>query len=204
MIFDPKVVSRFADCGVMVLDSATDMLPAALKYLGLDPDSKKPEDLDRAAAAIKAIRPYVTLDTTAYTTALAEGRACLVLGYSGDIIQVRRLTDGKRDIRYVLPREGALTYMTVGAIPKDAPNPEGALRFLDFLMDPEMAAASSRVTRYANAIPAAMPLMPKSITDNPLIYPPPEVRARLYTISAGTVAQMREMTHAWIEIKRSE
>jgi putrescine transport system substrate-binding protein len=137
-------------------------------------------------------------------TALAEGQACLALGYSGDIIQVRRQTDGKRDIRYVIPREGALVYITVAAIPQEAPNPEAGLRFLDFLMDPAMAAASSRVTRYANAIPAATALMPKSITDNPLIYPPADIRARLYTISAGTARQMREMTRAWIEIKRSE
>jgi putrescine transport system substrate-binding protein len=204
LMFDPAVVAKFKDCGVRLVDSPTDVFPAALRYLGLDPDSKKPEDLDKAAEAIKAIRPYVTLDTATYAQALAEGQACLVLGYSGDIIQVRRQTDGKRDIRYVIPREGALTYMTVAAIPKEAPNPEAGLRFLDFLMDPAMAAASSKVTRYANAIPAATPLMPKSITDNPLIYPPPAVRARLYTISAGTARQMREMTRAWIEIKRSE
>ena len=203
MLFDPAVVAKFKDCGVRIVDSPTDVFPAALKYLGLDPDSRKPEDLDKAAEAIKAIRSYVTLDTIDYTTALIEGRACLVLGYSGDIIQVRRQTDGKRDIRYVIPKEGALAYMTVAAIPKEAPNPEAGLRFLDFLMDPETAAASSKLTRYANAIPAATPLMPKSITDNPLIYPPSEIRKRLYTIGAGTPPEMRALTLRWIEIKRS-
>jgi len=204
LLFDPAVVAKLKNCGVRIVDSPADVFPAALKYLGLDPDSKKPEDLDKAAAAVKAIRPYVTFDTMTYATALAEGQACLVLGYSGDIIQMRRQTEGKRDIHYVIPREGALTYMTVAAIPKEAPNPEAGLRFLDFLMDPEMAAASSRVTRYANAITAATPLMPRSITGNKLIYPPAEVRARLYTISAGTAEHMRDMTRAWIEIKRSE
>lgn len=203
MLFDPAVVSKFQDCGVRVVDSPTDVFPAALKYLGLDPDSKKPEDLDKAAEVIKAIRPYIKLDTPTYAYALQDGDACLVLGYSGDIIQTRRNLDGKRDIRYVIPKEGALTYMTVAAIPKSAPNPEAGRRFLDFLMDPGMAAASSRVIRYANAIPASLPLMPKSISDNPLIYPPADIRARLYTISAGTAPQMREMTLAWIEIKRS-
>jgi len=203
MLFDPAVVAKFKDCGVRMVDSPTDVFPAALKYLGLDPDSRKPEDLDRAAEAVKAIRPHVMLDTVNYATALGEGRACLVLGYSGDIIQVRRQADGKRDIRYVIPREGALAYMTVAAIPKEAPNPEAGLRFLDFLMDPETAAASSKVTRYANAIPAATPLMPKSITDNPLIYPPAEIRKRLYTIGAGTPQEMRDLTLRWIEIKRS-
>ena len=204
LLFDPAIVSRFKDCGVRIVDSPTDVFPAALKYLGLDPDSKKPEDLDKAAEAIKAIRRHVTLDSVDYHTALANGEACLVLGYSGDILQMRRQMAGKRDLRYVIPREGALAYMTVAAIPKEAPNPEAGLRFLDYLMDPEMAAASSQVTRYANAIPASTALLPKSISENPLIYPPPEVRARLYTISAGTAQQMRALTLSWIEIKRSE
>jgi putrescine transport system substrate-binding protein len=203
LLFDPAVVAKFKDCGVRLLDSPTDVFPAALKYLGLDPDSRKPEDLDKAAAAIEAIRPFVTFDTATYSTALGEGRACLVLGYSGDIVQTSRQTAGTRDIRYVIPKEGALAYMTVAAIPREAPNPDAGLRFLDFLMDPETAAASSAVTGYANAIPAATALLPQSISGNPLIYPPADVRARLYTIGAGTPEEMRDMTLRWIEIKRS-
>lgn len=203
MLFDPAVLARFKDCGVRVVDSPTDVFPAALKYLGLDPDSKKAEDLDKAAAAITAIRPYVKFDSSTYHDALAGGDACLVLGYSGDILQARERAAGRRDLRYVIPKEGSLAYMTVAAIPKEAPNPDAGLRFLDYLMDPEMAAASSKVSGYANAIPAATALLPKSISENPLIYPPPPVRARLYAISAGTPEQMREMTLSWIAIKRS-
>ena len=90
MIFDPAIVSRFVDCGVMMLDSPTDVFPAALKYLLLDPDSKKTEDLEKAAAVIKAIRPFVRkFHSSEYINALAGGDICLTFGFSGDIFQAR-------------------------------------------------------------------------------------------------------------------
>jgi putrescine transport system substrate-binding protein len=205
MIFDPAVVSKFADCGVMVLDSATDVFPAALKYLGLDPDSKKTEDLAKAADVVKAVRPYIRkFHSSEYINALAGGDICLALGFSGDIFQARdraaKATE-KRDIAYAIPKEGSLLWIDVAAIPRDAPNPDQASKFLDFMMDPRVAAASSEITGYANANEAATALMPKSITGNPLIYPPPDVRARFYTITAGTAEQVRERTRLWTAIK---
>ncbi|HYX03466.1 MAG TPA: polyamine ABC transporter substrate-binding protein, partial [Reyranella sp.] len=180
MIFDPAVISKFKDCGVMVLDSATDVLPAALKYLGLDPDSKKTEDLAKAADVVKAVRPYILkFHSSEYINALAGGDICLAFGYSGDIFQARdraAKAKDKRDIAYAIPKEGSLLWIDVAAIPKDAPDPAQALSFLDFMMDPKVAAASSDLTGYANANKAATALMPKSIVDNPLIYPPPDVR----------------------------
>jgi putrescine transport system substrate-binding protein len=205
MVFDPAVVSKFKDCGVMLLDSATDVLPAALKYLGLDPDSKNTGDLDKAADVVKAVRPYIRkFHSSEYINALAGGDICLAFGYSGDIFQARdraAKAKDKQDIAYAIPKEGALLWIDVAAIPKDAPDPAEALRFLDFMMDPKVAAASSDVTGYANANQAATPLMPKSITGNPLIYPPAEVRARFYTITAGNAEQVRERTRLWTAIK---
>src|SRR5882724_5240531 len=130
MIFDPAIVSRFVDCGVMVLDSPTDVFPAALKYLMLDPDSKKTEDLEKAAAVIKAIRPYVRkFHSSEYINALAGGDICLALGFSGDIFQARNRAAAaaqKRNIAYAIPNQGAMLWIDVAAIPTDAPNPEAA------------------------------------------------------------------------------
>ncbi|MBV8192299.1 MAG: polyamine ABC transporter substrate-binding protein [Alphaproteobacteria bacterium] len=205
MVFDPAVVSKFKDCGVMILDSPTDVLPAALKYLGLDPDSKKPEDLAKAAAVVKAVRPYIRkFHSSEYINALAGGDICLAFGYSGDIFQARdraAKAKDKRDIAYAIPKEGSLLWIDVAAIPKDAPDGDEALRFLDFMMDPKVAAASSALTGYANANKAALPLMPKSITGNPLIYPPTDVRERFYTVTAGTAEQVRDRTRLWTLIK---
>jgi len=205
MIFDPAVVSKFADCGVMVLDSATDVFPAALKYLGLDPDSRKPEDLAKAADVVKAVRPYIRkFHSSEYINALAGGDICLAFGYSGDIFQARdRAAKAKdrQDIAYAIPREGSLLWIDVAAIPKDAPNPDNALRFLDFLLEPKVAAASSELTGYANANTPATALLPKDISGNPLIYPPADVRAKFYTITAGSAEQTRERTRLWTTVK---
>jgi len=204
LVFDPSIVSRFADCGVMMLDSPTDVIPAALKYLGHDPDSKKPEDLAQVSDVLKAIRPYIRkFHSSEYINALAGGDICLAFGYSGDILQARdraSKASEKRTIAYALPREGALLWIDVAAIPKDAPHPEQAYRFLDFMLDPKVAAASSALTGYANGNAAALPLMDRSISENPSIYPSADVRARLYTISADTPEQIRERTRLWTTI----
>ena len=205
MIFDPAIVSRFVDCGVMVLDSPTDVFPAALKYLGLDPDSKNSADLEKAAAVIKAIRPYIRkFHSSEYINALAGGDICLAFGYSGDIFQARdraAKAAEKRDIAYAIPNQGAMLWIDIAAIPKDAPDPAEANRFIDFMLDPKVAAASSDLTGYANANTAATPLMNKSITDNPLIYLSADNRARLYTITAANAAEVRERTRLWTSIK---
>ena len=205
MIFDPAVVSKFQDCGVMLLDSATDMLPAALKYLGLDPDSKKPEDLAKAADVIKAVRPYVRkFHSSEYINALAGGNVCLAFGFSGDIFQARdrgSKAASKVDIEYAIPKEGSLLWIDVVAIPKDAPNQANAYRFLDFMLEAKVAAASSELTGYANGNKAAFALLPKDISGNPLIYPPQDVRAKFYTITAGTAEQVRERTRLWTSVK---
>jgi putrescine transport system substrate-binding protein len=205
MIFDPTVVSHFVDCGVMVLDSSTDMLPAALKYLGLDPDSRNAADLKKAADVIKAVRPYIRkFHSSEYINALAGGDICLAFGYSGDILQARdraaKATE-KREIAYAIPKEGALLWIDVAAIPKDAPHPEEAYRFLDFMLDPKVAAASSAITGYANGNAAATSLLAKSIAENPAVYPPAAMRAKLYAITAANAEQVRERTRLWTAIK---
>jgi putrescine transport system substrate-binding protein len=205
MIFDPALVSRFVDCGVMVLDSPTDVLPAALEYLGLDPDSKNTADLKKAADVIKAVRPYIRkFHSSEYINALAGGDICLAFGYSGDILQARdraaKATE-KREIAYAIPREGALLWIDVAAIPKDAPHPDEAYQFLDFMLDPKVAAASSTITGYANGNAAATRLLDKSISENPEVYPPDAVRSKLYTITAANAEQLRERTRLWTAIK---
>ena len=205
MVFDPAIVSRFADCGVMMLDSATDMFPAALKYLGRDPDSKSGDDLAQAADVLKKVRPFVRkFHSSEYINALAGGDICLAFGFSGDILQARdraAKAAQKREIAYGLPKEGAMLWIDTAAIPRDAPNPDAAHRFLDFIMEPRVAAASSALTGYANANVPATALLDKSITDNPWIYPPAEARAKLYTITAANAEQTRERTRLWTGLK---
>jgi putrescine transport system substrate-binding protein len=205
MVFEPSIVSRFAACGVMVLDSPTDVFSAALKYLMLDPDSKKSEDLKKATELLKAIRPYIRkFHSSEYINSLANGDICLALGYSGDILQARdraAKATQKREIAYAIPTQGTMLWIDVAAIPKDTPNPDNALKFLDFMLEPKVAAASSVLTGYANANLPAIELLDKSITGNPAIYPSPGDRSKFYTITPGTAEQVRERTRLWTAIK---
>jgi putrescine transport system substrate-binding protein len=208
MIFDPAIVSRFTDCGVMILDSATDVLPAALKYLHLNPDSKKSDDLAKAAKVVEAVRPFIRkFHSSEYINALAGGDICLAFGFSGDILQAKdraAAAPEKRVINYAIPHEGTMVWIDVAAIPKNAPNVDNAYRFLDFMLEPKVAAASSTLTNYANGNAAATPLLASSISGNKSIYPTADARANFYTITAGTAAEVRERTRLWTSIKTGQ
>lgn len=204
ILFDPAIVSRFKACGVVILDSATDVIPAALTYLGLDPDSKSPDDLAKATDVLMKIRPYVRKwQSSEYINDLANGDICLAFGYSGDIKQAaKRAEEAGRGVKieYAIPSEGALLWTDTWAIPADAPNVAAALRFLDFVLQPDIAARNTNFIGYANAVPASLKDVAPAIKDDPTIYPPAEVRKRLYTISPADRAYERQRTRAWTRV----
>lgn len=205
LLFDPAIVSKFKSCGVMMLDSPTDVIPAALKYLGLDPDSKKTEDLDKAAEAVLKIRPYVRkFHSSEYIDRLANGDICIAFGFSGDVIQAsNRANEAKKGVKvaYSIPTEGALFWVDTMVIPKDAPNPDLAHLWIDFMLKPEIAASSSDFVGYANGNKAAFPLVSEEVRNNPSVYPPAEVMARLYTLTPADRDYERARTRAWTRIK---
>ncbi|MGE0152429.1 MAG: polyamine ABC transporter substrate-binding protein [Reyranellaceae bacterium] len=205
MIFDPAVASKLKDCGIMVLDSPTDMIPAALKYLKLDPDSKDPADLEKAAAAFKAVRPFIRrFHSSEYINALAQGNICVAFGYSGDILQAAdRAANSKNkvNIEYAIPKEGALLWIDVMAIPASAPHLENAYKWIDYLLDPKVAAESSNFVGYANGNAKAKEFLDKEVAENENIYPSDEVMASLYTISAADRKYDQARTRAWTSIK---
>ncbi|HKU99778.1 MAG TPA: polyamine ABC transporter substrate-binding protein [Vineibacter sp.] len=206
LIFDPAVVAKFKDCGVMLLDSPTDVLPAALLYLGLDPDSKKPEDLEKAADVVRKVRPSIRKFTSAeMIDALARGDICVAFSFSGDILQARdrgaKAKPKAVEVTYSIPKEGSQLWIDVMAIPKDSRNVEEAHRWIDYLLEPRVAAASSDAVGYANGNRAAVPLMKKEVSGDPLIYPPDAVRAKLFTISPGDQENTKLRTRLWTNIK---
>jgi len=202
MLFDPAIVSRFKSCGVIVLDSPTDVFPAALAYLGLDPDSKSPADLEKAAAALAAIRPHVRRwHSSIYIDALASGDACLTFGFSGDIKQAAKRARKGVTVEYAIPVEGAQTWIDTAAIPADAANAANAHRFIDFMLRPEIAALNSSFLGYAVAIPAALPRIDEAVRSDPGVYPPAEVQRRLYTITPSDLEFDRLRTRAWTRVK---
>jgi len=200
MVFDPEVVSKFQACGVIILDSPIDVIPAALRYLGLDPNSHRTDDLEKAAAMMGKIRRFVRkFNSSEYINELANGDACVVYGYSGDIIQAgRRAAEAKRGITvaYAIPREGGLQWIDAMAIPKGARHPGNAHLFLDFMMRPEIAAMNSNFIGYANGVRTSVPLLDPAIRDNPNIYPSDAVRQNLYVTTPPPRAYERTRTRA--------
>jgi putrescine transport system substrate-binding protein len=204
MLFDPAVVARFQRCGVVILDSPTDVIPAALAYLGRPPDSKTKEDLDAATEMLMKIRPFVRKwHSSEYINDLANGDACLAFGFSGDIKQAaKRAAEAHKDYKvvYLIPQEGSQVWIDTWAIPADAEHADAAQRFLDFVLRPDIAALNSNKIGYANAVLASRPLIDPAIRDDPTIYPPADVRKRLYTISAPDRAYERLRTRAWTRV----
>jgi putrescine transport system substrate-binding protein len=205
LMFDPAVLAKFKDCGVAFLDSPVDVLPAALLYLGLDPASQNQADLKRATDLMMSLRPFIRkFDSSGYLNDLANGDLCLVWSYSSDgLIAQRRAAQANKNvhIRYVIPKEGAQLYIDAMAIPKDAPHPELAHMFMDFLMRPEIAAAQVNSLYIQAGNKAAENLITPAILSDPAIFPPPEIRNLLYV---GTVAKPdfdRLRTRAWTRIK---
>ena len=201
LLFDPAILARFKDCGVSVLDDPTDMVATALLYLGKDPNSEAESDLAAAEALLMKIRPYLrTIHSSQYIDQLANGELCIAVGYSGDILQARDRADeaGRPiDIRYSIPREGALMWFDTLAIPADAPHPANAHRFIEYLLRPEVAAMNSNFVYYANANAKATSLLDEELRDDPGIYPPPEVKARLHANLAKSPAFTRALNRSW-------
>lgn len=208
MFFDPEIVSKFADCGVSLLDAPAEVIPAALNYLGLDPLSEDPDDLARAEELIMSIRPYIRyFHSSQYISDLANGDTCLAHGYSGDVLQARDRADEADagvEVAYVIPKEGAVIWFDMLAIPADAPHPDNAHKFIDFVMRPEISADISNYVWYANANQASYDLVDEEVTSDPGIYPPPEVSANLFATRAYSPRFDRLLTRAWTRIKTGQ
>jgi putrescine transport system substrate-binding protein len=205
LIFDPAKAERLADCGISLLDDPTEVFSAALLYLGKDPNSTAKADLDAASELLQRVRPYIRyFHSSQYINDLANGDLCVAHGYSGDVLQARdRAVEANNNVEVALaiPREGAVLFVDVMAIPADARHPDNAHRLIDFLMTPAVVARISNFVGYANAIPDSLPLLDQSVRDNEGIFPPKEVQARLVAPAELAPAEQRARTRAWTRVK---
>lgn len=208
LIFDPATIAKLADCGVSLLDAPAEVFPAAINYLGLDPTAKREEDLAKAQELLLKVRPHIKyFHSSQNINDLANGDICVAMGWSGDMLIARDRAaeaDAGVNVEYLIPKEGALMWFDLLAIPAGAPHPNNALAFIDYIMRAEVAAAISNYVFYANANSAATLLVDADVKDDPAIYPPPETVKRLYVDPANTQEYDRALTRAWTRVKTGQ
>jgi putrescine transport system substrate-binding protein len=208
LIFDPQYAEKLADCGISLLDSPTDVLPSAMAYLGIDPTSTETEDLEAAAALLEKVRPYIRYyHSSQYISDLANGAICVALGFSGDIfIAADRAEEAGTgaEIQYYIPKEGALLSFDMLAIPADAPHPDEAHAWINFIMKPEVTADITNFVYYANANVPAMEFVNPEIADDPAIFPPPEVKEKLFPSVTYEPRTDRTITRLWTTLKTGQ
>ena len=212
MVFDPAIVAKFKDCGVMMLDADDEVIPAMMNYLGLNPDSKDPADFKKAQDALSKVRPFVRkFHSSEYINAIANGEICIALGWSGDFSiagsraaeKNKTITDESKqtEIAYFIPKEGAQMWFDSMAIPADAPDKEEAYAFINYMQRPEVAAKNTNFVSYANGNLASQKMVTPDILANPNIYPDAATQKRLFTITPFDKKAQRALTDTWRAIK---
>jgi putrescine transport system substrate-binding protein len=208
LLFNPKYVSKLADCGVTVLDSADEVLPIAMHYLGYNPGSEDAKGLKAAEDLLMGMRSYVRyFHSSRYITDLANGEVCLSVGYSGDVFQARdRAAEANNGvvIDYAVPKEGTIIWFDVMAIPAGAPNLANAYKYINYILEPETMAGITNFVWYAHAVPKALPFTDPEIVSDPAIFPPPDVQAKLFPNALHSPRFTRDMTRAWTRIRTGQ
>jgi len=205
LVMRPELASKLKGCGIYMLDSPEDLFPGILAYLGLNPDSKRPDDLQKAGEALFKVRGNVQkYHSSEYINALANGDICVAVGYSGDVLQAKKRSEEARndvELQYIIPREGALMWFDSMAIPADAKNVAEAHEFINFMMRPQMAAANTNFVSYASGNLAAKEFVDPAILNNPGIYPDEATFKRLFTNTAYDERSQKLVTRLWTRVK---
>jgi putrescine transport system substrate-binding protein len=208
MIFDPEIASQLADCGISWLDAPADMYPAAFAWMGLDPQSTDAADFEAATEMMVAAREYVRyFHSSQYISDLANGETCVAVGWSGDVLQAADRAEAAGqgvNVWYAIPREGAMQWFDMMAIPADAPNPENAHAFIDFIMRPEMSAAITNYVWYPNANAASWEMVDEEIFTDPAIFPTAEVTETLFTGVTYDSRTDRTATRLWTRVRTGQ
>ncbi|QDL90485.1 polyamine ABC transporter substrate-binding protein [Paroceanicella profunda] len=208
LVLDPANAEKLASCGISMLDAPTEILPIAMNYIGLDPRSTERDDFEKGADALMKVRPYVRyFHSSQYINDLANGDVCVSIGWSGDVFQAQaRAAEAENgvEIKYVIPDEGALQWFDMLAIPKDAPHPELALEFINFIMDAQITADITNYVWYANANAASMPMVDEEIKSDPGIFPTEKAKERLWGAPVYDSKVDRVVNRLWTKIKTGE
>jgi putrescine transport system substrate-binding protein len=207
-IYDPKLAAKFKECGLSLLDAPDEILKTVLAWMGRDPNSQQEEDLKAAEAKLMPIRPFIRkIHSSQYIDDLANGDLCIAVGWSGDILQARdRAAEAGQGvkIKYAIPKEGTIVWFDMLAIPADAKHPKNAHAFINYLMEPQVAANNSNFVNYANGNAASFPMVSDEVKSDPGVYPTPEVKAKLFPSLAYGEDFQRLMNRMWTKFQTGQ
>jgi spermidine/putrescine-binding protein len=207
IFLDPNIARTLSQCGLAFVDEASDVVPTLVAYLGGDIGKIGIADLEAVDQALSKVAPYIKVVSVArYIDELAEGKYCAVVGYSGDMFMAREAakTAAKGKISYHVPIEGSQLWFDLMVVPTNAENVDAAYRFLNFLLEPEVAAANTNFLQYANPNKASAPYIEPALMDDPGLYPPPEVLSRLEVLTPITANVEAELTRIWAKLPKAE
>ncbi|MFT4574552.1 MAG: putrescine transport system substrate-binding protein, partial [Marinomonas primoryensis] len=193
------------DCGIAVLDSPAEVMSIVNNYRGIDPNSEDKDELIESTKLMSIAQDNVRyFHSSKYISDLANGDVCVAIGYNGDILQSQSRAEEAGqgvDIKFVIPKEGTLVWFDLMAIPADAPHPEAAHKFIDFILKKDIAAAISNYVFYAVPNTAAVSLLDEEVATNKGVYPTQEVKEKLFVQIAHAARFDRLLTRAWTNIK---
>lgn len=205
LVFKPENIQKLASCGVAFLDAPAEIIPAALFYSGLDPNSTDADDYAQAEALMLSIRPHITyFHSSKFITDLANGDICVAVGWSGDILQAAARAEEAANgevVKYAIPEEGAPMWFDMMVMPVDAKNVDNAYAFLDYILRPEVIAGVSNYVAYANGNKASLPMIDANVLNDPGVYPSEETLNKLFTLAELPANIERLRTRAWTRIK---
>lgn len=208
MIFDPEIAEKFQDCGIAWLDTQTEMFPAAMRYLGLDPTSTAEADFNAAAELLGTVRHTVRyFHSSQYISDLANGEICLAVGWSGDVLQAAERAEevgSGVEVGYAIPGEGAHLWFDMLVIPADAPNPEGAHAFINFILDAQVAADITNYVMFPNGNAASLEFIDPEVLADETIYPSDEAQAGFWTLSPYDNRTDRLVTRLWTRVRTGQ
>jgi putrescine transport system substrate-binding protein len=207
-IFEPENAAKLKDCGIAMLDAPTEVFLSALIYLGKDPNGQNEENLQLAQDLLMKVRPYVRyFHSSQYINDLANGEICVALGWSGDILQAQARgaeAENPVNVAYSIPKEGALVWFDMLAIPADAPHPDNAHQFINYVMEPAVIAGISNYVAYANGNAVSFDMIDESVRTDPGVYPVPEVKSKLYPLLAESQEYSRLSNRAWTTVRTGQ
>lgn len=205
VLLNPEVAAKLEDCGIAVLDSPAEMMSIIHNYRGVNPNSEDTKELKASTDLLAQTRPFIKyFHSSKYISDLANGDICVAIGYNGDILQSQSRAEEAGqgvDVRFAIPKEGTLVWFDLMAIPADAPHPQSALTFIDYILKPKVAAAISNYVFYAVPNTAAEPLLDPEVANNKGVYPTEEVKQKLFVQVAHTARFDRSLTRAWTNVK---